>query len=81
MRPDSTLSAVEKRAFAFAESVLKQAAAFVDAAVAEVVFEDDSDPKLYGIALLRRSTTNFQGALVCGCNSDVILRLANITTS
>ena len=35
----------------------------VDAAVAQVVFEDNKDPKLYGLALLCRSISNFQGAL------------------
>jgi hypothetical protein len=48
MRSGSTLSAVEKRAFGFAENVRKQATAIVDAAFAQVVFEDNKDPKLYG---------------------------------
>jgi hypothetical protein len=72
MTPDLTLSAVEKRAFAFAESVLKQVAAFVDGAVAEVVFEGDADPKLYGIALLCRSTSNFQGAVTMARDNHAI---------
>jgi uncharacterized protein DUF5677 len=63
MPSGSTLSAVEKRAFAFAENVRKQAAAIVDAAFAQVVFKDNKDPKLYGLALLSRSISNFQGAL------------------
>ena len=63
MPPGSTLSVVEKRAFAFAENVRKQATAIVDAAFAQVVFEDNKDPKLYGLALLCRSISNFQGAL------------------
>jgi hypothetical protein len=63
MPSGSTLSPVEKRAFAFAEKVRKQATAIVDAAFAQVVFEDNKDPKLYGLALLCRSISNFQGAL------------------
>ena len=63
MPSGSTLSAVEKRAFAFAENVRKQATAIVNAAFAQVVFEDNKDPKLYGLALLCRSISNFQGAL------------------
>jgi hypothetical protein len=39
------LTPKEERAFAFADDVLKQAAAFVGAAVAEVVFEDNADPQ------------------------------------
>jgi hypothetical protein len=35
----------------------------VDAAIAEVVFEGKRDQKLYGVALLCRSISNFQGAL------------------
>jgi hypothetical protein len=57
------LSAAEERAFAFAEDVRKQAAAIVDAALTEVTFENNADPKLYGLALLCRSISNFQGAL------------------
>jgi hypothetical protein len=60
---DDATNAIEERAFAFVESVRKQAAAFVDAAVAEIEFEDNADPKLYGLALLCRSISNFQSAL------------------
>jgi hypothetical protein len=41
----------------------KQAAALVDAAFAQVVFKDNKDPKLYGLALLCRSISNFQMAV------------------
>ena len=68
----STLSASEKRAFAFAETVRKQAAAMVDAAVARVVFEDNKDPKLYGLALLCRSISNFQGALTMARDDQAV---------
>jgi hypothetical protein len=63
MTLDSTLDAVEERAFAFALSVLKQVTAFVEAAVAEVEFEGNADPRLYGVVLLCRSISNCQGAL------------------
>jgi hypothetical protein len=66
------LTPKEERAFAFAEDVLKQAAAFVDAAVAEVVFEDNADPKLYGLALLCRSISNFQGALTMARHNQAV---------
>jgi hypothetical protein len=72
MSSDSTLSIVEERAFEFAEAVLKQAAAFVDAVVAEVMFEDNADPKLYGVALLCRSISNFQGALTMARNDQAV---------
>jgi hypothetical protein len=39
------------------------AVGIVDAAIAEVVFEGNEDPKVYGFALLCRSISNFEGAL------------------
>jgi hypothetical protein len=72
MTPGSTLSAVEERAFAFAEEILKQAAAFIGAAVAEVVFDANADPKLYGLALLCRSISNFQGALTMARHNQAV---------
>lgn len=72
MSPGSTLSAIEERAFAFAEDVLKQAAALVDAAVAEIVFEDNAGPKLYGLALLCRSISNFRGSLTMARHNQAV---------
>ena len=66
------LTPKEERAFAFADDVLKQAAAFVGAAVAEVVFEDNADPKLYSLALLCRSISNFQGALTMARRNQAV---------
>ena len=63
LRPPSAFTEAEKRAFAFAEEVHGLAAGIVDAAIAEVVFEGERDPKVYGLALLCRSVSNFQGAL------------------
>ena len=65
MSPESpsTLTDAERHAFAFAEEVRELAVGIVDAAIAKVVFEDNTDPKLYGLALLCRSISNFQGAL------------------
>jgi hypothetical protein len=53
----------ESRALAFAEEVRRLADGVVKAAVAEVVFGDETDGKVYGFALLCRSISNFQGAL------------------
>jgi uncharacterized protein DUF5677 len=53
----------ESRALAFAEEVRRLADGFVKAAVAEAVFGDETDGKVYGFALLCRSISNFQGAL------------------
>jgi hypothetical protein len=53
----------ERRALAFAEEVRGLADGVVQAAVAEVVFGDEEDQKVYGFALLCRSISNFQGAL------------------
>ena len=61
--PPSALTQAEKHAFAFAEELRKLAVGIVDAAIAEVAFEGERDPKLYGLALLCRSISNFQGAL------------------
>jgi hypothetical protein len=66
------LSAIEERGITFAEGVLKQATAILDAAVAEVVFEDDADPTLYGVALLCRSISNFQGALAMARHDQAV---------
>jgi hypothetical protein len=65
------MSEVEERAFEFAESVLKQAVAFVEAAVAEVEFGENADPKLYGVALLCRSISNFQALTMVRSNHAV----------
>jgi Family of unknown function (DUF5677) len=62
-RPPSALTDAESRAFAFAEEIRELATGIVDAAIAEVVFEDERDPKLYGLALFCRSISNFQGAI------------------
>jgi hypothetical protein len=62
-RPPSALTEAERHAFAFAEEVRGLAVGIVDAAIAEVVFEGERDPKVYGLALLCRSISNFQGAL------------------
>jgi hypothetical protein len=53
----------ESRALAFAEELRSLADGVVEAAVAEVVFGDETDGKVYGFALLCRSISNFQGAL------------------
>ena len=62
-RSPSAFTAAERHAFAFAEEVYGLAVGIVDAAIAEVVFEGERDPKVYGLALLCRSISNFQGAL------------------
>ncbi len=62
-RPPSALTKAEGHAFAFAKEVRGLAVGIVDAAIAEVVFEGKRDPKVYGLALLCRSISNFQGAL------------------
>ncbi len=62
-RPPSALTKAERHAFAFAKEVRGLAVGIVDAALAEVVFEGEGDPKVYGLALLCRSISNFQGAL------------------
>ena len=62
-RPPSAFTEAERHAFAFAEEVRELAVGIVDAAIAEVVFEGKRDPKVYGLALLCRSISNFQGAL------------------
>jgi hypothetical protein len=59
----SALTGAERRAFAFAEEVRRLADSVVEAAVAEAVFGDETDGKVYGFALLCRSISNFQGAL------------------
>jgi hypothetical protein len=72
MPPDSTVNAAEERAFAFAEDVRKQAAAFVDAALTEITFKNNVDPKLYGLLLLCRSISNFQGALTMARDDQAV---------
>jgi hypothetical protein len=62
-RQPSALTEAEKHAFAFAEEVRGLAVGIVDAAIAEIDFEGKRDPKDYGVALLCRSVSNFQGAL------------------
>jgi hypothetical protein len=59
----SAFTEAETQAFAFAEEVRGLAVGIVDAAIAKVVSEDNTDPKLIGLALLCRSISNFQGAL------------------
>jgi hypothetical protein len=66
------LTAIEQRALGFAEDVLKQAVAIVDAVIAEVDFEGKRDPKVYGLALLCRSISNFQGALTMARNNQAV---------
>ena len=56
-------NAAERHAFTFADEVRELAVGIVDAAIAKAVFEDSTDPKLYGLALLCRSISNFQDAL------------------
>jgi hypothetical protein len=53
----------ERRALAFAEEVRSLADGVVHAAIAEAVFGDETDGKVFGFALLCRSISNFQGAL------------------
>jgi hypothetical protein len=62
-RPSSAFTDAERRAFALAEEVHGLAVGIVDAAIAEVVFEGEGDPKVYGLTLLCRSISNFRGAL------------------
>ena len=59
----SAFTEAERQALAFAEEVGGLAVGIVGAAIAEVVFEREADPKLYGLALLCRLISNFQGAL------------------
>ena len=59
----SAFTEAERHALAFAEEVRGLAVGIVDAAIAEVVFEGERDPKIYGLALLCRSISNFQGAM------------------
>jgi hypothetical protein len=59
----SAFTEAERHALAFAEEVGGLAVGIVGAAIAEVVFEREADPKLYGLALLCRLISNFQGAL------------------
>ena len=53
----------DSRALAFADEVHRLADRVAKAAVAKVVFGDETDGKVYGFALLCRSISNFQGAL------------------
>jgi hypothetical protein len=62
-RPPPAFTEAERHAFAFGEEVRGLAVGIVDAAIAEIDFEGARDPKVYGLALLCRSTSNFQGAL------------------
>ncbi len=71
-RPSSAFTDAERRAFALAEEVHGLAVGFVDAAVAEVVFEGEEDPKVYGLALLFRSISNFQGALTMARDDQAV---------
>jgi hypothetical protein len=62
-RQPPAFTQAETLAFAFAEEVRDLAVGIVDAAIAEVEFEGDQDPQLYGLALFCRSISNFEGAL------------------
>ena len=62
-RKPSPFTRAERLAFAFAKKVRRLAVGIVDAAIAEVVFEGKRDPKVYGLALLCRSISNFEGSL------------------
>jgi hypothetical protein len=75
-RPSSAFTDAERRAFALAEEVHGLAVGIVDAAIAEVVFEDEEDPKVYGLARLCRSISNFQGPLTMAraCPTSAPLR-------
>jgi hypothetical protein len=64
-----SLTSDERRAFIFARQVLALANAIVDAAVEEVTFDGNRDPKVIGLALLCRSISNFQGALAMARNN------------
>jgi hypothetical protein len=66
------LTAVEESALAFAEDVLGRAVAIVDAAVAEIAFEGNRDPKVISLGLLCRSISNFQGALTMARNNQAV---------
>ena len=66
------MTVVEERAFAFAEDVLKQAVGVVDAAIKEIAFKGKRDPKVYGLALLCRSISNFQGALTMARHNQAV---------
>jgi hypothetical protein len=71
-RPPSALTGADESAFAFAEGVLKQAVAVVDAVIADVAFEGNRDPKVIALALLCRSTSNFQGALTMARSNQAV---------
>jgi hypothetical protein len=62
-RQPSAFTEAETDAFAFAEEVRGLGVGIVDAAIAEVVFKGERDPKVYGFALLCRSISNFEGVL------------------
>jgi hypothetical protein len=48
------------------------AVGIVDAAIAEVVFEGEGDPKVYGLTLLCRSISNFRGALTMARHDQAV---------
>jgi hypothetical protein len=67
-RPPSAFTEAERHAFAFAEDAFAEevrglAVGIVDAAITEADFESEREPKLYGLALLCRSISNFEGGL------------------
>jgi hypothetical protein len=67
------LTAKEERAFALAEDVLKLANELVDAAVAVLDIERDRrNAQSYGIALLCRSISNFQGSLTMARDNQAV---------
>jgi hypothetical protein len=66
------LSADEVRAFAFAEEVLQRAVAFGESASAEIAFKKNDDPKIFGLALLCRSISNFQGARIMARHDQAV---------
>ena len=67
------LTAKEERAFALAEDVLKLANGLVDAAIAVLAIERDRrNAQSYGIALLCRSISNFQGSLTMARENQAV---------
>jgi hypothetical protein len=71
-RPSSAFTDAERRAFALAEEAHGLAVGIVDAAIAEVAFEGEEDPKVYGLALLCRSISNFRGALTMARDDQAV---------
>jgi hypothetical protein len=69
----SRMTAEEERAFAFADDVLKLANGLVDAAIAALAIQRDRrNAQSYGIALLCRSISNFQGSLTMARDNQAV---------